>query len=294
MADDATRTVDHLPRGRRRPALLGRRRLGAREDGYRQQIKALEEQHKTLKNAWSDIVRTNLLKVDELKKELEAKRKTATAYATPSRRRGRRARRRTIDWLRAVLSEGRGRRAERARDRARKLGEGQDAWDCRERMLSRCPSALRWCRRRRRRLPSVVQVVRPLRGRFFFRAARRRHASPASQAPYDYGAPRGAARVVAVAPHTDTTTRPRIFSPPASSRWRSATPSSDASSATRPPPARFGVGDAPDGRRRGLLAAASATKRASSSTMRSRASRACASGLRPGAASSPCSRRRPA
>ena len=39
-----------------------------------QQIKALEEQHKTLKNAWSDIVRTNLLKVDELKKELETKR----------------------------------------------------------------------------------------------------------------------------------------------------------------------------------------------------------------------------
>ena len=47
---------------------------GRAEDGYRQQIKALEEQHKTLKNAWSDIVRTNLLKVDELKKELETKR----------------------------------------------------------------------------------------------------------------------------------------------------------------------------------------------------------------------------
>ena len=45
-----------------------------REEGYRQQIRALEEQHKTLKNAWSDIVRTNLLKVDELKKELETKR----------------------------------------------------------------------------------------------------------------------------------------------------------------------------------------------------------------------------
>ena len=74
MADDATRTSTTSLEDDDDQRYLDDAAWARREEGYRQQIKALEEQHKTLKNAWSDIVRTNLLKVDELKKELEAKR----------------------------------------------------------------------------------------------------------------------------------------------------------------------------------------------------------------------------
>ena len=74
MADDATRTSTTSLEDDDDQRYLDDAAWARREDGYRQQIKALEEQHKTLKNAWSDIVRTNLLKVDELKKELETKR----------------------------------------------------------------------------------------------------------------------------------------------------------------------------------------------------------------------------
>ena len=74
MADDATRTSTTSLEDDDDQRYLDDAAWARREEGYRQQIRALEEQHKTLKNAWSDIVRTNLLKVDELKKELEAKR----------------------------------------------------------------------------------------------------------------------------------------------------------------------------------------------------------------------------
>ena len=74
MADDATRTSTTSLEDDDDQRYLDDAAWNQREEGYRQQIKALEEQHKTLKNAWSDIVRTNLLKVDELKRELEAKR----------------------------------------------------------------------------------------------------------------------------------------------------------------------------------------------------------------------------
>ena len=74
MADDATRTSTTSLEDDDDQRYLDEAAWARREEGYRQQIKALEEQHKTLKNAWSDIVRTNLLKVDELKKELETKR----------------------------------------------------------------------------------------------------------------------------------------------------------------------------------------------------------------------------
>ena len=74
MADDATRTSTTSLEDDDDQRYLDDAAWARREEGYRQQIKALEEQHKTLKNAWSDIVRTNLLKVDELKKELETKR----------------------------------------------------------------------------------------------------------------------------------------------------------------------------------------------------------------------------
>ena len=74
MADDATRTSTTSLEDDDDQRYLDDAAWARREEGYRQQIKALEEQHKTLKNAWSDIVRTNLLKVDELKRELEAKR----------------------------------------------------------------------------------------------------------------------------------------------------------------------------------------------------------------------------
>ena len=74
MADDATRTSTTSLEDDDDQRYLDDAAWARREDGYRQQIKALEEQHKTLKNAWSDIVRMNLLRVDELKKELETKR----------------------------------------------------------------------------------------------------------------------------------------------------------------------------------------------------------------------------
>ena len=73
MADDATRTSTTSLEDDDDQRYLDDAAWARREDGYRQQIKALEEQHKTLKNAWSDTVRTNLLKVDELKRELETK-----------------------------------------------------------------------------------------------------------------------------------------------------------------------------------------------------------------------------
>ena len=76
MADDATRTSTTSLEDDDDQRYLDDAAWARREEGYRQQIRALEEQHKTLKNAWSDIVRTNLLKVDELKKELETKRAT--------------------------------------------------------------------------------------------------------------------------------------------------------------------------------------------------------------------------
>ena len=74
MADDATRTSTTSLEDDDDQRYLDDAAWARREEGYRQQIKALEEQHKTLKNAWSDIVRTNLLKVDELKRELETRR----------------------------------------------------------------------------------------------------------------------------------------------------------------------------------------------------------------------------
>jgi hypothetical protein len=75
MADDATSasttSIEDEERERR---YLDEVIWNRQEAEYKEQITALEAQHATLKNAWSDIVRTNLLKVDELKQELAAKR----------------------------------------------------------------------------------------------------------------------------------------------------------------------------------------------------------------------------
>jgi hypothetical protein len=75
MADDATSasttSIEDEERERR---YLDEVTWNRKEAEYKEQITALEAQHATLKNAWSDIVRTNLLKVDELKQELAAKR----------------------------------------------------------------------------------------------------------------------------------------------------------------------------------------------------------------------------
>lgn len=75
MADDATSasttSIEDEERERR---YLEEVTWNRQEAEYKEQITALEAQHATLKNAWSDIVRTNLLKVDELKQELAAKR----------------------------------------------------------------------------------------------------------------------------------------------------------------------------------------------------------------------------
>lgn len=56
----------------------------AKETEYRKQVEGLEAQHATLRDAWSDIVRTNLMAVDELKAEL--KRKTAARDAAKAAR----------------------------------------------------------------------------------------------------------------------------------------------------------------------------------------------------------------
>lgn len=75
MADDAvsasTTSIEDEERERR---YLDEVTWNRQEAEFKEQITALEAQHATLKNAWSDIVRTNLLKVDELKKELAEKR----------------------------------------------------------------------------------------------------------------------------------------------------------------------------------------------------------------------------
>ena len=109
MADDATRTSTTSLEDDDDQRYLDDAAWARREDGYRQQIKALEEQHKTLKNAWSDIVRTNLLKVDELKKELETKRAKRDSVRDALRR---------VDGRGDARSMGCGRAQRRSRSRS--------------------------------------------------------------------------------------------------------------------------------------------------------------------------------